>query len=140
MQKPPKLLSKVVVDMFSVLVGTTLPGAVKLRGARLPGLWLVLEPMSDPQLRPTRLYCIKLYCIVYFVLYCIVLLQYVRWGVYLGMMWHGTLLADRAFKNTAMLSCAANTRDQMIIPIVNKQWLQGAGPGGAYHPVHSFTS
>jgi len=60
--------------------------------------------------------------------------QRVSSGVYLGMMWHGMQLADRAFKNTEMLSCAAGTSKQMVIPIVNKQWQQGEGPGGAYHP------
>jgi len=51
---------------------------------------------------------------------------------YLGMMWHGMSLAHGAFKNTAQLSCAGKTSNEMVIPIVNKQWAQGDGAGGAY--------
>lgn len=60
--------------------------------------------------------------------------QSVTKAPYLGMMWHGMSLAHGAFKNTAQLSCAGKTSNEMVIPIVNKQWAFGAGAGGAYQP------
>merc|ERR1712013_106913 len=53
---------------------------------------------------------------------------------YLGMLWHGTALAHQALTDTVKNSCAATTSNQMVIPIVNKQWHNGVGGGGAYHP------
>ena len=55
---------------------------------------------------------------------------------YLGMLWHGTALAHQALTDTVKNTCAATTSNQMVIPIVNKQWHAGVGGGGAYHPVH----
>merc|ERR1711915_370625 len=52
---------------------------------------------------------------------------------YLGMLWHGTALAHQAMTDTVKNSCAASTSNQMVIPIVNKQWQLGTGGGGAYH-------
>ena len=54
---------------------------------------------------------------------------------YLGMLWHGTALAHQALTDTVKNTCAATTSNQMVIPIVNKQWHAGVGGGGAYHPV-----
>jgi len=53
---------------------------------------------------------------------------------YLGMLWHGTALAHQALTDTVKNTCAATTSNQMVIPIVNKQWHNGVGGGGAYHP------
>ena len=61
--------------------------------------------------------------------------QHVTTVPYLGMLWHGTALAHQSLTDTAKNTCASSTSNQMVIPIVNKQWHNGVGGGGAYHPV-----
>merc|ERR1711892_634857 len=60
--------------------------------------------------------------------------QHVTTVPYLGMLWHGTALAHQSLTDTAKNTCASSTSNQMVIPIVNKQWHNGVGGGGAYHP------
>jgi len=52
---------------------------------------------------------------------------------YAGMLWHGMGLAQQALTDTSKNTCAGSTSNQMVIPIVNKQWQGGVGGGGAYH-------
>jgi len=52
---------------------------------------------------------------------------------YLGMLWHGMGLVQQALTDTVKNSCAGSTSNQMVIPIVNKQWSGGVGGGSAYH-------
>jgi len=59
--------------------------------------------------------------------------QPVTTNPYLGMLWHGTALSHQALTDTVQNTCAATTSNQMIIPVVNKQWAYGVGGGGAYH-------
>ena len=53
----------------------------------------------------------------------------------LGMMWHGMALAHDALTDTSV-SCAAGHSNEMVVALVNKQWIKnGIGGGNAYHPV-----